>query len=184
MGEKSPQNGTARVMYKSVTFKLNGEFLNTVVDMWYKNVESMRHIHGVMNSLVFIALPVGMLETSRDTSAALGVSPDPKPATNAQGLRPEDGPLTVMEICLKWRDAADDAFMAETGTQFLQDVARAAAEKGLEHRYIFPNYAGPDEQVMQSYGADRLAVLKQVASKWDQDGFFQDRVVGGYKISK
>jgi hypothetical protein len=181
MGDMSPQDGVSRAIHKSITFKLNGEFLNTVVDMWYKNVETLRHISGIMYTIVLYALPVGMLETSRDTTAASSSS---KPVFNAQGLRPEDGPLAILEICLSWREAADDAFVVKTGTQFLGDVAQAATDRGLGHPYIFPNYAWPDEHVMQSYGLERLAVLKKVASKWDPDGFFQNRVVGGFKISK
>ena len=150
--------------------------------MWYKNVEATRHIAGILNSLIFIVLPVGMLATSR---AVTGSGPQyAKSTATFAGLRPEDGPLAIVELCLTWRDAADDDFVFKTTTQFLETVLHEARKKGLEHRYIFPNYAWPAENVMRSYGDERLAVLKTVASKWDPDGFFQTRVVGGFKISK
>lgn len=89
-----------------------------------------------------------------------------------------------MEICITWRDARDDAFLVEQSVQFLDQVVSLAEERGLEHSYIFPNYAWPRDRVMQSYGSERLELLKTVALKWDPDGFFQHRVTGGYKISK
>ncbi|KAH7310854.1 hypothetical protein B0I35DRAFT_358659 [Stachybotrys elegans] len=180
VGNLSPKDGS-RTINRSISFKLNSQFLNTAVDMWYGFVESTRHVSGILNTLVFLALPTSMLQVSRDTSAPS--FPDPKPTKNSQGLCPEDGPLAIMEICLTWRNADDDAFMIEKGTQFLREVKLAAKEMGLEHCYIFPNYAWPQEHVIQSYGADRLAVLRRVASRWDPDGFFQYRVIGGYKIN-
>ena len=150
--------------------------------MWYKNVEATRHLPGILNSLIFIVLPVSMLAASRAVTGSSAQGP--KSTATFAGLRPEDGPLAIVELCLTWRDAADDDFVFKTTTQFLETVLHAARKKGLEHRYIFPNYAWPSEDVMQSYGEERLAALRTVAAKWDPDGFFQTRVVGGFKISK
>ncbi|KAJ1563179.1 hypothetical protein HK405_009652, partial [Cladochytrium tenue] len=173
--DMTPKKGS-RGTHRTITIKLDADFLNTAVDMWYESVESIKHVAGIMYNFIFVPLPVSMLKASRDTSGSS--------VTNSMGLRPEDGPLATVEMNFTWRKSEDDAAVDETANKFQRELAQAAEEKGLGHRFIFPNYASPNEPVMKAYGEERLAVLKAVASKWDSDGIFQDRVVGGFKLSK
>lgn len=147
-------------------------------------MDSIRSVPGLLRTLVFHAVPVGMLEVSRNTTATSNESALPPTTSNFAGLSPNDGPLAIVEICTTYRDAKDDNLVAEADTKYLADVAELARQMDLAHRFIFPNYAWPSEAVMAGYGEERMAFLRQVATKWDPEGFFQGQFVGGFKIGK
>ncbi|KUI59504.1 Cytokinin dehydrogenase 1 [Cytospora mali] len=90
----------------------------------------------------------------------------------------------LYRICTTYNNAKDDDFVAEADTKYLEEVAALARQMGLEHRYIFANYAWPTEPVMAGYGEERLVFLRKVAAKYDPKGFFQGQFVGGFKIGR
>jgi hypothetical protein len=49
---------------------------------------------------------------------------------------------------------------------------------------VYLSYAGPNQDPLGSYGAENVEFLKRVARRFDPDGFFQDRIPGGFKISR
>ncbi|KAK7931575.1 hypothetical protein PG985_002287 [Apiospora marii] len=187
VGDLAKKDGS-RNSYKSISVKLDLDLLNTIIDMWYGLVRRTRHTAGLMNTLAFLPVPACVIEAScarRRRNAHNAQDGGGTEATaNFFGLRPEDGPLVIVEICHNWYHATDDAEAFAPVDAFLRDVDRVASERGLGSRWVFPNYAQPDERVMQAYGQDRLAQLRRVASKWDPEGFFQKRVVGGFKIEE
>lgn len=175
-GKLVPANGS-RTLDKTITVKMDFDLLNALVDLWYASNDTIRQrVSGLINSLVFQPLSVGMLETACRTA------PSRPSSTTAQGLDPEDGPLIVVEICMTWNDAGDDEFMKKAVADFLKDCVALAQQRDLAHRHIFPNYAWPTDAVMKGYGEERLAVLRGVAQKWDPEGFFQTQFVGGFKL--
>lgn len=175
-GKLVPSNGS-RTLDKTITVKMDFDLLNALVDLWYvSNDKIRRRVSGLMNSLVLQPLSVGMLE------AACRMAPSRPSSTTSQGLDPNDGPLIVVEICMTWKKAGDDEFMEKAVAEFLGGCVALAQQRGLAHRFIFPNYAWPTDAVMKGYGEERLAVLRDIARKWDPEGFFQTRVVGGFKL--
>lgn len=108
----------------------------------------------------------------------------PAVTSNFMGLSPKDGPLLIVQICTTYNNAEDDELVAEADTKYLEEVTTLARQMGLEHRYIFANYAWPTEPVMAGYGEERLAFLRKVATKYDPEGFFQGQFVGGFKIGR
>ncbi|KAK8069013.1 hypothetical protein PG994_005629 [Apiospora phragmitis] len=175
-------NDGSRNSYKSISVKLDLDLLNTITDMWYDLVRATRHLSGLTNTLLFLPVPSCVIKASCARRSGAQGGTRAAAAANFFGLRPEDGPLVIVEICHNWHNAADDSAAFEAVDAFLRDVDRVATERGLGSRWVFLNYAQPDEKVIQAYGDDRLSQLKRVASRWDPDGFFQKRVVGGFKI--
>lgn len=175
----------SRNSYKSVSVKLDLDLLNTIIDMWYDLVRATRHKAGFLITLAFLPVPSCVIEASCARRSSIIARDNSTGATTSNffGLRPEDGPLVIVETCHNWHNAADDPFAFEMVGAFLRDVDRVASQRGLGSRWVFPNYAQPDEKVIQAYGVERLAQLKRVAARWDSDGFFQKRVVGGFKIT-
>lgn len=177
-GKLAPKGG-ARILNNTITVKMDFDLLNVLVDLWYSSVNTIQQrVSGLMYSLVFQPLSVGMLEASCRSA------PSQPPATNSQGLDPKEGPLIVLEIFMTWTNIEDDEFVEKAGCQYLADARSLARHMGLDHRYIFPNYAWPTEEVMKSFGDERLTILRRTAQKWDPEGFFQSQFVGGFKINK
>lgn len=80
----------------------------------------------------------------------------------------------------------DDAF-AIAEAEFLKMVAelreRAKGEGALA-RWVYMNYAHPGQDVLGSYGEENLEFLRSVAQRYDPGGFWQERVPGGFKVSR
>ena len=152
-----------------------------ISDLWAASVPTIRSASGVIYSLVMQSLTRGMLEASQKAASYTSTAAE---RLNSQGLSPDDGPLVIVALCTTWRSAEHDELVADRVDKLLSDMRELARTRGLYHRYIFPNYAWPSEPVMAGYGEERLATLRAVAGKWDRDGFFQDRVVGGFKLNK
>lgn len=49
---------------------------------------------------------------------------------------------------------------------------------------IYLNYADPSQDPLGSYGAANIQYMRGVASRYDPTGVFQQRVPGGFKISR
>lgn len=182
MGKLAPEGGK-RTLHKSITVKLNVDLLSAAVDLWYKSADFIRPVAGHIHTLVLQPLPLGMIEAS-SRIAATGDSASPAGTSNFLGLNPKDGPLLIVQICTTYNNAEDDDLVAEADTKYLEEVTTLARQMGLEHRYIFANYAWPTEPVMAGYGEERLAFLRKVAAKYDPERFFQGQFVGGFKIGR
>lgn len=154
------------------------------MDIWQTSNESVRSVAGLQRTVVFHALPIRMLEASCNIGSTMSEFASASSTPNFFGITPKDGPLAFVEICTTYRNAKDDEMVQKADAKYLEDVGALAEQMGLAHRFIFPNYAWPSEEVMKSYGEDRLAFLRQVARKWDPEGFFQGQFVGGFKIDK
>lgn len=63
----------------------------------------------------------------------------------------------------------------------LQDYAESL-DAGLD--WIYLNYAHPSQDPLKSYGEDKVQFIREVAAKYDPTGVFQNRIPGGFKISR
>ena len=51
-------------------------------------------------------------------------------------------------------------------------------------RLIYMNYADSSQDPLGSYGQENVDHIRRVAAKFDPTGAFQERVPGGFKISR
>jgi len=63
-----------------------------------------------------------------------------------------------------------------------ESIWDAAVERGLEVEYIFANDASYSQAVLQSYGAENVAKMKDVQARYDPQMVFQRLVPGGFKL--
>lgn len=63
-------------------------------------------------------------------------------------------------------------------------ISTYAKSIGLSDDFIYLPYADATQDALGSYGAANVAHMKQVAKTYDPNGFFQERVPGGFKISR
>lgn len=54
----------------------------------------------------------------------------------------------------------------------------------LLQAFRFMNYGAASQDVLGSYGSQNVEYIRQVATKYDPDGVFQERIPGGFKISR
>ena len=80
-------------------------------------------------------------------------------------------------------DAAFALAQAElaSATTTIQNLAE---QDGSAIDFVYMNYADTSQNPLGSYGSENIAFLSKVAAQYDPEGFWQDRVPGGFKISR
>lgn len=66
----------------------------------------------------------------------------------------------------------------------VERIEAFAKSVGSSEEFVYLNYAKAAQDPLGSYGAANVEHMKQVAHKYDPDGFFQQRVPGGFKIDR
>jgi hypothetical protein len=167
-----PANWEYRQLYIATVFKPGLPFLESLYEKFKTLVSSLE---GPVSGLgFFLVLQCITTDCLRGSAAAGG---------NSHGLSPSDGSLIMALLCPVWDSPSDDSRVMEACNDWIREVEEDAKEKGLGHRYIFPNYGWLGQAVLEGYGDSSLKKLKKTAEKWDRDGFFQKAVPGGYKLS-
>lgn len=89
-----------------------------------------------------------------------------------------------LDISFYWINAADDAKVYQILETIISRITQAAIARGLNLPFLFPNNAGHEQAVLQSFGADNVQRLKAVAAKYDPKRVFQRLQNDGYLLSR
>lgn len=102
---------------------------------------------------------------------------------NALGFADRTESLVIVELFASWANAADDSLVNNTLQTLLEGINSQARELDGHDPYLFANYAGKDQAVMQSYGTASVEKMRRVSQAVDPKGIWGKLVPGGYKIS-
>ena len=81
-------------------------------------------------------------------------------------------------------DEADHAVLHGRLAKLAADTNAVAREMGGERDFVYFNYADVSQDPLGSYGEENVRFMKEVARKYDPEGFFQKRVSGGFKLDR
>ncbi|CCF32176.1 FAD binding domain-containing protein [Colletotrichum higginsianum] len=97
---------------------------------------------------------------------------------------PADSILFEARGTLAAVDAGYGGIVQSKMGQAIEELRAYSASLEGHSTYIYMNYANPEQDVLGSYGAENVEFLRKTAAKYDPTGFFQDRVPGGWKVSR
>jgi hypothetical protein len=80
-------------------------------------------------------------------------------------------------------EAALALAQAELGTM-TRKLFTFAKSEGTANDWIYMNYADVTQDSLGSYGPENVKFMKEVAKRYDPHGFWQERVPGGFKLSR
>ncbi|KAL1840463.1 hypothetical protein VTJ49DRAFT_460 [Mycothermus thermophilus] len=91
---------------------------------------------------------------------------------NALGLKPEDGPLMIVQLTVQWTDPALDDVVEATCGDTIRRIDALAASRGARSKngFIYMNYAGKGQDVLAGYGKSNRERLRKIAKKYDPEG--------------
>ncbi|UKZ78609.1 hypothetical protein TrVFT333_006355 [Trichoderma virens FT-333] len=92
------------------------------------------------------------------------------------------GPLNLINIDISWSNASDDERVLAAAQNMVNRSIAAARAQGLDHPYLYQNYASYQQDVFASYGADNLAKLKSISAKFDPQQVWQKLQPGYFKL--
>ncbi|USP78122.1 fad binding domain-containing protein [Curvularia clavata] len=103
---------------------------------------------------------------------------------NPLGLYPEEGPLMLALVSIRWSNSTDDARINAFSQRVLERSVQAAKALGKSSDYIYMNYANGAQDVVAGYGAQNKARLEQISKKYDPEGVFERLQPGYFKLNK
>lgn len=77
-----------------------------------------------------------------------------------------------------------EAYFQDVMGDLTERLEAYTVEKGGNTQWRYLNYANPSQDPLRTYGEDNVRLMKEVAAQYDPDGFFQERVSSGFKLSK
>lgn len=88
----------------------------------------------------------------------------------------------MINIDISWSNAADDTRILAAAQNMATRFNAAAKAKGLDHPYLYQNYAALQQDVFTSYGKDNVARLKSIQAKYDPTKVWQKLQPGYFKL--
>lgn len=101
---------------------------------------------------------------------------------NSLGLD-QDSDEIVIWLLSRWDDVSLDSEVDQARNRFINEAEAIATRNNAYASFVYINYAGPSQDPLCGYGADTVAFLRGVATKYDPTGVFQRLMPGGFKLS-
>lgn len=89
--------------------------------------------------------------------------------------------LLLLEIN-SWTEENEE-IIRSYGSSMAAEIQSYAETNGVNHDWIFLNYADSSQSPLASYSTENIEFIREVAAKYDPEGYFQTRIPGGFKIS-
>ncbi|KAI9155705.1 FAD-binding domain-containing protein [Paramyrothecium foliicola] len=99
--------------------------------------------------------------------------------------KPRNRIIFILGVTLKTEDSISQyPQVYQKVSAVIQRVTAYAKSVGSYEEFRYLPYADTTQDPIGSYGPANIKHIRKVASKYDPYGFFQDRVPGGFKISR
>ncbi|KAK4989140.1 hypothetical protein LTR50_003476 [Elasticomyces elasticus] len=170
---KSFQPPGAREIFITATFKNDKQLMSDIYDIWHEAAESAhKRVPSLQPSITFQAVTANVIRRFARNGG------------NALGIKPEDGNVMLMVLAWSWaaNDTEADVDVIDTVQKIVADSVVLATSRGLNHRYIYQNYAYISQPVFDSYGPENKARLLEIQEKYDPDKVFVDLQPGYFKL--
>ncbi|KAL6158519.1 hypothetical protein ACJBU6_02631 [Exserohilum turcicum] len=160
-----------RQSYWTATFILSQSLAEEIVEMWKEEIDPIKsHVTGFIPVLTLQVITVRMMEHME------------KNGGNALGLAGNNEPLMIAAPSAMWTDSAHDETVLSAYSKWLSRSNARARKLGLDHRYLYMNYASQFQDPIRGYGELNVERLKRVAEMYDPEGTFQKLQPGHFKL--
>ncbi len=101
---------------------------------------------------------------------------------NALGISGGTDPLLLITPSPFWQLRSDDAQVLTSTSNIMSRVRELARERGLDHPFLYMNYASQFQDPLTSYGGKNKARLEEIAGRYDPQRVFQELNPGYFKF--
>ncbi|KAI0888224.1 FAD-binding domain-containing protein [Annulohypoxylon maeteangense] len=102
---------------------------------------------------------------------------------NALGIDGSEKPLFLINYSARWKFDSDDALVLTAMSNILSRSRELARARGLDHPFLYMNYASQFQDPLGSYGTENKARLMRISRKYDPDGVFEALSPGYFKFN-
>lgn len=165
----SSPNGL-RETYWTATFWISKEMLQAILQIYMEEVEPLKQFEAIVPALIYQPITTDVLARFQRNGG------------NCMGLGAGEEPLLNINLSFMWKDEADDEAVIRAARSSINRMVEKSKELGVEHRYLYQNYASGEQDVMGGYGEENRAKLKEISKKYDPDQVFQVLQPGYFKL--
>ncbi|RVX75582.1 hypothetical protein B0A52_00935 [Exophiala mesophila] len=160
-----------RQTYWTATYKLDKALVTSVKDIFFDELNAIRNANGIVPALTLQVITQGQLNAMS------------KNGGNPLGLPASAGPFLLVNLNMMWTDAADDSRILKANSNIVKRSDALAKQRNLYEDYLYMNYASQFQAVIPSYGSSNQQKLKQIATKYDPTGVYQNLQPGYFKLN-
>lgn len=157
-----------------------------MVAIYMEEIEPIKNVRGIGPSIIFQLITTDMTDHfSKNGGNPLGLA--------------GQGPLNrkcilslhilsililtiVINVDISWSNASDDERVLAAAQNIVNRSVAVACAQGLDHPYLYQNYASYQQDVFAGYGADNLARLRSISTKYDPQRVWQKLQPGYFKL--
>lgn len=103
---------------------------------------------------------------------------------NVMGLHAVDRNAIMLLFTIAVKTAEEEAYARPMLRSYGEQMKRFTMEKNGSIDWEYLNYADSYQNPLGSYGQENVAKIRAASKRFDPRGIFQDRVPGGFKISR
>ncbi|OAA36792.1 FAD binding domain protein [Beauveria brongniartii RCEF 3172] len=150
-----------RQHWRTSTFRADAALLVRFWDVFMQESAALRY-----------DVPDAMQSTNVQLVTAHEIALGQQNGGNAFGLRAEDGPLFLFVTTTAYAHAQDDEAVYAAAKRIHARLGVLGRAKGLDHPFIYPNYAAPGQDVFAGFAPERLERLLEIQSRYDAERVF------------
>ena len=103
---------------------------------------------------------------------------------NVLGLDRETDNAVMFQVQLMVNSPEQEKVARERMVQYRKTIKQYSVDNGGGVDWEYLNYADFTQDPLKTYGEENVEFIRQVAAKYDPTGVFQNRMPGGFKITK
>ncbi|TQV97831.1 hypothetical protein V2A60_006446 [Cordyceps javanica] len=158
-----------RKTYWTFTFKNNAALMGDIVAIYTEEVDKVKDAPGIVPAVIFQPITTSMTKHFS------------KNGGNPLGLEGQ-GPLNLVNVDFSWTKISDDERIMAAAQAIVDRSIAAAKARGLDHPYLYQNYASQKQDVFAGYGEANLARLRSISKKYDPEQTLQRLQPGYFKL--
>lgn len=153
----------------TTTFKADLDTLLACNEIFTEKTAAFKNIKGGVLSPIFQSLCPAVV--NHGSSNMLGLTLDPTADC-----------LVIVLLYTTWEKSKDDALANDITRDLMGAFEKAARDRGTAHPFRYLNYAGSNQDPINSYGQANRKFLQDVSKVYDPDGLFQLAKKGGFHL--
>ncbi|KAI2469678.1 FAD-binding domain-containing protein [Annulohypoxylon bovei var. microspora] len=166
--ESSPSG--LRESYWTLTTYVDKQLALDMLAIFEEEVIPIQNLTAILPAFVYQVITVPQLKAMARNGG------------NALGLGGDEKPLFLINYSVMWMLSSDDALVLTAFSNMVSRSRELARERGLDHPFLYMNYASQFQDPLGSYGAENKARLMKISKKYDPDDVFQKLNPGYFKF--
>jgi hypothetical protein len=146
------------------TYRNSAEMMKKIFDIANDTVRDLDEVEGIRVGLSFQPQPLVLLERAERVGG------------NSLGLDASEGPLFNFLLNIAWDSTSADDHVNRKAQELHIRAEKEVVELGVEHRYLYLNYAAPWQDPIAGYGSEITKGFQLASTKYDSVGVFQEQV--------